>query len=76
MSGIVGSIRWKARASGFRRALTGYRDRGHWIAHVEGIATIDHADFFPRYFMDLDRAKLEMQEWLAWRIACEERTSR
>lgn len=45
-----------------------YCDRGHWIANVDGISTIDGADAFPRYFMNLERAKLEMEEWLAWRV--------
>jgi hypothetical protein len=45
-----------------------YCDRGHWMANVDGVAYIDHADSFPRFFMDLDRAKLEMKEWLLWRL--------
>ena len=44
-----------------------YCDRGHWIAKVFGIADIDHQDGFPRYYMDLERAKAEMAEWLDWR---------
>lgn len=45
-----------------------YCDRGHFCAKVEGIPDIDGADSFPRYFMDLERAKSEMREWLAWRL--------
>lgn len=45
-----------------------YCDRGRYIAVVEGIGSIDQADEFPRYFMDLDRAKAEMSEWLGWRL--------
>lgn len=45
-----------------------YCDRGHYFANVEGIGSIDWADSFPRYFMDLERAKLEMSEWLEWRL--------
>lgn len=45
-----------------------YCDRGHWIGYVEGIMSIDAADGFPRYYMDLDRAKDELYEWLQWRL--------
>jgi hypothetical protein len=44
-----------------------YCDRGHWYGKVFGIET-DHQDGFPRYFMDLERAKAEMAEWLTWRL--------
>lgn len=50
-----------------------YCDRGHYIANVMGIPTIDGADAFPRYFMNLDRAKVEMEEWLDWRLQSEKR---
>ena len=50
-----------------------YCDRGHWSGHVEGIGTIDAADFFPRYYMDFERAQAELAEWLAWRLHCERR---
>lgn len=50
------------------QARPAYCDRGHYQANVEGVGGIDYADSFPRYFMDLDRAKAEMQEWLAWRL--------
>ena len=49
-----------------------YCDRGHWYAKVFGIWT-DEADGFPRYFMDLQRAKDEMHEWLIWRLHQEAR---
>ena len=49
-----------------------YCDRGHWYAGVEGIATIDAADGFPRYYMDLERAKAELAEWLVWRLERED----
>lgn len=45
-----------------------YCDRGHFHAQVSGIPSIDAADSFPRYFMDLERAKVEMYEWLLWRF--------
>lgn len=45
-----------------------YCDRGHWSGNVQGIGSIDEADRFPRYYMDLDRAKAEMEEWLEWRL--------
>lgn len=48
-----------------------YCDRGHWQGMCEGIPYIDEADAFPRYYMNLERAKLEMQEWLEWRLQCE-----
>lgn len=48
-----------------------YCDRGHWIAHCDGVLTLDSGDCFPRYYMDLERAKLELQEWLDWRMQCE-----
>ena len=46
----------------------GHCDRGRWVAVVSGVGNIDQADEFPRYFMDLERAKLEMAEWLSWRL--------
>lgn len=46
----------------------GHCDRGRWYAVVSGIGTLDFADAFPRYFMDLERAKAELGEWLVWRI--------
>lgn len=48
-----------------------YCDRGHYVANVSGVPAIDGADEFPRYFMDLERAKLELADWLDWRIHCE-----
>lgn len=45
-----------------------YCDRGLWLATQTGVGNIDAADAFPRYFMDLTRAKLEMQEWLEHRM--------
>lgn len=44
-------------------------DRGRWCATVTGVGTINEQDEFPRYFMDLERAQLEMQEWLHVRLA-------
>lgn len=45
-----------------------YCDRGHWQANVNGVPSLDGQDGFPRYFMDLERAKLEMEDWLEWRL--------
>jgi hypothetical protein len=45
-----------------------YCDRGHWVGNVDGVGSIDLADAFPRYYMDLDRAKAEMADWLRWRL--------
>jgi hypothetical protein len=42
--------------------------RGHYLADVEGIGSIDIFDGFPRYYMSLERAKAEMREWLLWRL--------
>ena len=42
-----------------------YCDRGNWIAklHARGFLKdeIDHSDMWPRYYFDLDRAKLEIE---------------
>jgi hypothetical protein len=45
-----------------------YCDRGHFLGHVMGVPTLDHQDGFPRYYMNLDRAKAELEEWLQWRL--------
>jgi hypothetical protein len=45
-----------------------YCDRGHWSVKVFGIPSIDAADSFPRFFMNLETAKREMKEWLIWRL--------
>jgi hypothetical protein len=45
-----------------------YCDRGHWLAKVEGIISIDDSDFFPRFYMDIEVAQKEMKEWLIWRL--------
>ena len=39
-----------------------YCDRGRWKLDVD--APIDAQEGFPRYFFDLERAKLEAQEWV------------
>jgi hypothetical protein len=46
-------------------------DRGNWLAHVEPLGpydpvglSIDYADLWPRYYFDLDRARLECEAWL------------
>lgn len=51
-----------------------YCDRGHFIGKVQGIASIDAADLFPRYYMDVERAKGEMRDWLIWRLQREAAT--
>jgi hypothetical protein len=49
-------------------ARPSYCDRGNWIAklHPEGklAMSIDFADGWPRYYFDLDRAKLELEAWI------------
>lgn len=44
-------------------------DRGNWIAKVHPInyrmnLELDWQDGWPRYYFDLDRAKLECEAWL------------
>src|ERR1044071_2079121 len=45
-----------------------YCDRGNWIAKIEATGQLardmDSSDLWPRYYMDLDRAKLEIEAWL------------
>jgi hypothetical protein len=45
-----------------------YCDRGNYVAkimaHGELARDLDHCDMWPRYYMDLDRAKLEIEAWL------------
>lgn len=45
-----------------------YCDRGHWQFNAEGPFGFDYADSFPRYYMDLRRAKDEAVAFLNWRI--------
>lgn len=45
-----------------------YCDRGHWVFNVDGVAALDAADSFPRYYMDLNAAMLEAVDWLNWRL--------
>ena len=62
---------WSIRMRGVEIVIEprpAYCDRGHWYAKVFGMVDIDAADSFPRYFMDLERAKAEMREWLVWRF--------
>ncbi len=46
-----------------------YCDRGHFQSVTHQVPDIDDSDRFPRYFMDLERAKAEMAEWLAWKLS-------
>jgi hypothetical protein len=45
-------------------------DRGNWIAKLHTVGgsqlsrDIDGADLWPRYYFDLERAKLEIEAWL------------
>lgn len=49
----------------------GYCDRGNWIAKVfeddRMVLSMDNQDGWPRYFMDEQRAKLEIEAWLTKR---------
>ena len=60
------SIRIKAGVEVTLEPRPQYCDRGNWIAKVESRIPddIDYADFWPRYYMDFDRAKLEVEDWL------------
>lgn len=51
-----------------------YCDRGHWYAKPLGLPAlwIDAQDGFPRYYMNLERAKAELSEWLQWKLVCEQ----
>ena len=45
-----------------------YCDRGNWLAKLfareELAKDIDDADGWPRYYMNKERAKLEIEDWL------------
>jgi hypothetical protein len=58
-----------------------YCDRGHWQLNIEasgtpeqlhghdsGIGGLDGSDAFPRFFMDLETALHETEDFLRWRI--------
>ena len=52
-----------------------YCDRGRWVANIDFTSpqrcldvSIDWADGFPRYYMDVGRAIAEATEWLNWRL--------
>ena len=44
-----------------------YCDRGHWMFRCD-LPDVDGHDGFPRYYMDLERAKDEIEAWLGWRL--------
>lgn len=50
----------------------GHCDRGRFHANYHGPFYIDAQDGFPRYFMSLSRAQLEMRDWLLWRMSIEQ----
>jgi hypothetical protein len=51
-------------------ARPAYCDRGNWLAQLHARAgselalDLDPADMWPRYYFDLERAKLEVVAWL------------
>jgi hypothetical protein len=47
-----------------------YCDRGHFHLNVDGPFNFDNADSFPRYYMSLERAKLETVDFVQWRWEC------
>lgn len=50
-----------------------YCDRGNWLAKLDAIGgtelaiELDDQDGWPRYYFDLERAKLEIEAWLVKR---------
>jgi hypothetical protein len=44
-----------------------YCDRGHWQVKST-LAGLDHADGFPRYYMQREVAIQETERWLNWRL--------
>lgn len=44
-----------------------YCDRGRWKFGCE-LPGLDAHDAFPRYYMDVTRAKIEIISWLNWRL--------
>jgi len=46
-----------------------YCDRGRFSMDTN-LPDIDAADSFPRYYMDLERAKRETEEFVRWRLEC------
>ncbi len=48
-------------------ARNSYCDRGHYIGKMN-IAGLDHADFWPTYYMEFEAAKTEMEKFLKWRL--------
>lgn len=46
----------------------GYCDRGNWVAKLDAFGDlaldIDRQDGWPRYYMSLERGKLEVEDWL------------
>lgn len=49
----------------------GYCDRGRYcVTTLSLLDNLDECDGFPRYFMDLERAEAEMEDWMRWRVEC------
>lgn len=60
-------IKINGRRVGWLEKRPGWCDRGHWKFGCE-LPEINDADSFPRYYMDVTRAKLEIIAWLNWRL--------
>ncbi len=45
-----------------------YCDRGHWEANINVPCGLDGQDGFPRYYMLLETAKQEIEDFLPWRL--------
>jgi len=45
-----------------------YCDRGHWVGNIEVSCELDGQDAWPHYFMSLNRAKMEVEEFIMWRF--------
>ena len=45
-----------------------YCNRGHWQANIDLHIELNNQDRFPRYFMELETAKKEIELFLQWRV--------
>lgn len=49
-------------------ARPAYCDRGNWKGMVESVPDLDSQDGWPNYYMSLERAKVEVHDFLMWRL--------
>lgn len=67
--GVADELRLKATDCSITlEKMPHYLDRGQWLAHVTDhdfkMLNLDWADFWPRYYLSLGRAKDEIADWL------------